>query len=50
MFVLWKATLWHIDLFESSQIQARQYLGGSLSCIVTLMASDRDFGRVIYLT
>ncbi len=39
-----------IDLFESSEIQTRRYLGlgGSPSCLVTLMVSD--FGRVIYLT
>ncbi len=48
-FVIWKAVLYHIDIFESSWIQARRYLGGSLaSCLVTLMVSD--FGRVIYLT
>ncbi len=44
----WKAVLYHIDLFESSYIQVRRYLGGSPSCLVTLMVSD--FGRVIYLT
>jgi hypothetical protein len=50
------AMLWHTGIrvglllaFERSrQIQTRRYLGGSLSCLVTLMATD--FGRVTYLT
>ena len=47
----WKAVaavLYHIDPFEGSWIQPRRYLGGSPSCLVTLMVLD--FGRVIYLT
>jgi hypothetical protein len=46
--VIWKAVLYHIDLFESSYIQTRRRLGGSPSCLVALMVLD--FGRVINLT
>ncbi len=38
----------HVDLFEGSVIQTRTYLGGSPSCLVTLMASD--LGNIPHLT
>ncbi len=54
-FVIWKAVLCHIDVFESSststdyyRVQTRRYVGGILSSLVSLTASD--FGRIIYLT
>jgi hypothetical protein len=40
--------LFHLDPFESSEIQPGRYFGGCPSCLVTVMVSD--FGRVIYLT